>query len=86
VIRPRDQFGPWVPDLDRAELRARLRAMRALARVLCGPRATDLVRLLAQAEADATALEPALAALDRLPSSDRRHLLGSYAALHRPAA
>ena len=85
MIRPSDQFGPWAPGLDPAELRARLRAMRALARVLCGPRASDLCRLLAKAETDAAALEPALAALDRLPSNDRRHVLASYRALSRAA-
>ena len=85
MIRPCDQFGPWAANLDHAEQRARLRAMRALARVHCGPRGTDLVRLLAQAENDPAALEPALAALDRLPSNDRRHLLASYAALARAA-
>ncbi|MGH1592384.1 hypothetical protein ACRBEV_33235 (plasmid) [Methylobacterium phyllosphaerae] len=86
MIRPCDQFGPWAANLDTAERRARLRAMRALARVHCGPRAADLCRLLAQAEADPAALEPALAALDRLPSNDRRHVLASYAALSRSAA
>jgi hypothetical protein len=44
------------------------------------------VRLLAQAEADPAALEPALAALNRLASHDRRHVLASYAALSRSAA
>lgn len=86
MIRPCDQFGPWAPNLDMAEQRARLRAMRALARVHCGPRGADLARLLAQAETDPSALEPALVALDRLPSNDRRHVLASYAALNRPAA
>ena len=86
MIPARDQFGPWMPGLEAVEQRARLRAMRALARVLCGPRAADLVHLLAQAEADPTALEPALAALDRLASYDRRNVLASYAALNRPAA
>jgi hypothetical protein len=86
MIRPCDQFGPWAMGLDAAEQRARLRAMRALARVLCGPRGADLCRLLAQAETDPTTLEPALAALDRLPSNDRRHLLASYSALSRSAA
>lgn len=85
MIRPCDQFGPWAAGLDVAELRARLRAMRALARVHCGPRGADLVRLLAQAETDPTALEPALSALDRLPSNDRRHVLASYSALSRAA-
>lgn len=86
MIPARDQFGPWVPSLDGAERRARLRAMRALARVHCGPRAADLVRLLAQAEADPAALEPALLALNRLASHDRRHVLASYVALSRSAA
>lgn len=86
MIRPCDQFGPWAAGLDATEQRARLRAMRALARVHCGPRDADLVRLLAQAETDLTALEPALTALNRLPSNDRRHLLASYSALARPAA
>ena len=85
MIPPRDQFGPWASGIDTAERRARLRAMRALARVYCGPRAADLVRLLAQAEADPTALEPALVALDRLAATDRRHVLASYAALSRAA-
>lgn len=86
MIPPRDRFGPWAPGLDAPELRARLRAMRALARVHCGPRAADLVRQLAQAEADPAALEPALAALNRLASNDRRHILASYAALSCSAA
>ena len=85
MIAPADQFGPWAAGLDPAEQRARLRAMRALARVHCGPRAADLVRLLAQAETDPAALEPALAALDRLASNDRRHVLASYSALSRAA-
>lgn len=85
MIRPCDQFGPWAVDLDHAEQRARLRVMRALARVHCGPRGADLCRLLALAETDPAALEPALAALDRLPANDRRHLLASYSALARAA-
>lgn len=81
MIRPCDQFGPWAVDLDHAEQLARLRAMRALARVHCGPRGADLCRLLARAETDPAALDLALVALDRLPSNDRRHLLASYSAL-----
>ncbi|MCJ2023936.1 hypothetical protein [Methylobacterium sp. J-067] len=86
MIAPSDRFGPWASGLDAAERKARLRAMRALARVHCGPRAADLVRLLAQAEADPAALEPALAALDRLAANDLRHILASYSALSRSAA
>lgn len=86
MIRPLDQFGPWASGLNAAERKARLHAMRALARVHCGARAANLIPLLAQAEADPAALEPALAALDRLAANDRRHVLASYAALSRPAA
>ena len=86
MIRPCDQFGPWAANLDHAEQRARLRAMRALARVHCGPRSTDLVHLLAQAETDPAALEPALAALSGLEPLDERRVWASYAALNRPAA
>lgn len=50
MIRPRDQFGPWADGLDAAEQRARLRAMRALARVHCGPRGAEFCHWLARAE------------------------------------
>lgn len=80
-MAPSRQFGPWAPDLDPAEQRARLRALRAIARLLAGPRAADLVRLLARAEHDAEVLVPAAAALDRLEPLDRRKILGSYAGL-----
>nr|WP_042673953.1 hypothetical protein [Methylobacterium sp. B34] len=86
MIRPCDQFGPWADGLDAAEQRARLRAMRALARVQCGPRGAEFCHWLAEAEWDPAALEPALAALDRLPSNDRRRVLASYASLSRSAA
>lgn len=86
MIPPRDQFGPWAPDLDPGEQRARLRALRQTARLLAGPRAADLCRLLALAEADPGALEPACRALDALAATDRRQILASYAALNRPAA
>jgi hypothetical protein len=42
--------------------------------------------LLAQAETDPTALEPACHALDALTANDRRQIPASYAALNRPAA
>lgn len=81
-----DQWGPFRDGLDAGERLARLRSLRALARVHCGPRGADLVALLARAETDPAALEPALHALDRLAANDRRHILASYAALARPAA
>jgi hypothetical protein len=81
-----NSWGPFAPDLDEAERRARLRCLRGLARVLSGPRATEFCRHLAAAERDADALPLALAALDRLPSVDRRQIVGTYGAVHRPAA
>lgn len=83
-LAPARQFGPWALELDPAERLARLRSFRALARVLAGPRAGDLVALLAQAETDPAALVSAADALDRLPSVDMRRIVGSYAGLTRP--
>lgn len=80
-----DRWGPFADGLDTAEQRARLRALRALARVLCGPRGTELCRLLALAEDEPTALAPAVAALNDLPATDRRNLLASYAGMARAA-
>lgn len=85
MIPARDRWGPFAEGLDHAEQRARLRSLRALARVHCGPRASDLCRLLDRAERDPTALEPAANALNRLPAIDRRHVLASYARLIQPA-
>lgn len=85
TLAPRNRFGPWAHNLSPAEQRARLRAMRALAQVHCGPRANHLCTLLAEAEFDPGALMPALDALDHLAPVDRRHVLASYAKLHTPA-
>ena len=81
-----DQWGPFAPGLDAAEMRARLRSLRQTARLLIGPRGTALCRLLAEAEADPAALEAACRALDALAANDRRQILASYAALSRSAA
>jgi hypothetical protein len=85
VIRPADQFGPWAADLDAAERLARLRAFRQTARLLVGPRAASLCRLLAEAETNPTALEPACRALNALAATDQRQVLAAYAALARAA-
>ena len=85
MIPAADQWGPFAAGLDPAERRARLRSLRALARVHCGPRAAELCRLLACAEPDDTALEPASFALNRFASIDRRHVLASYARLSEAA-
>ena len=80
-----DRWGPFADGIDAAERRARLRALRQTARLLAGPRATALCQLLAQAETDPAALEPACRALDALAATDRRQILASYAALARAA-
>lgn len=81
-----DRWGPFAQGLDPAEQRARLRALRQTTRLLIGPRGADLCRLLADAETDPAALEPACRALDRLAATDRRQILASYGALARSAA
>ncbi|MCJ2097995.1 hypothetical protein [Methylobacterium sp. E-046] len=80
-----DRWGPFSQGLDPAEQRARLRALRQTARLLIGPRGTNLCRLLAEAETDPAALEPACRAVDALAATDRRQILASYAALARAA-
>ena len=85
MIAPVDQWGPFALDLDPAELRARLRALRQTARLLAGPRAADFCHLLSQAEKDPAALEPACRALNTLPASDRRQIWAAYAGLARAA-
>ena len=85
MIPASDRWGPFRPDIDEAERRACLRGLRATARLLVGPRAADLCRLLAQAETDPTALEPACCALGALAASDKRQIWAAYAALARAA-
>ena len=85
MIAAADAWGPFRPNLDEPERRACLRGLHATARLLAGPRAADLCRLLAQAERDPTALEPALAALNHLAANDRRQIWAAYAALARAA-
>jgi hypothetical protein len=83
-LAPSRRFGPWAADLDRGERVARLRSLRALARVLAGPRAAELCELLHQAETDDSVLPAAADALDALAPLDMRKVLASYAALARP--
>jgi hypothetical protein len=86
MIPASDRWGPFAPGLDAVELRARLRSLRQTARLLAGPRAADLCRLLAEAETDATALEPACRALNAMAASDKRQIWAAYAGLIRSAA
>jgi len=83
MIAAADRFGPWADGLDRAERLARLRAMRAIARLTLGPRGDAFADALRLAEADPQQLEPALRRLDALAALDRRSVLCSFAALHR---
>ena len=84
-MTPADQFGSWAPNLDTVERVARLRSMRAIVRLSCGPRGEAFADLLRRAERDPAALEPAAKALNRLAGLDRRHVLTCFAALHRTA-
>ena len=82
-IPPGDQWGPFAPDIDDAERLARLRSLRALALVHCGPHGAVLRAALRAAETKPAALAIALEAINSLPAVPRRHLLASYAALDR---
>ncbi|WP_288586495.1 hypothetical protein [uncultured Methylobacterium sp.] len=84
MIPAADQFGPWLPGLDRTEQVARLRALRAIVRLLTGSRGAELYQLLKAAETNPEALEPAAHALAHLEPLDRRQVLACFAALHRP--
>ncbi len=85
MIAAADAWGPFRPELDEAERRACLRALRQTARLLAGPRAADLCRLLAAAETDPASLEPACRALNAMTANDKRAIWASYAALARAA-
>lgn len=85
MIAPADAWGPFAPNLDTAEQRARLRSLRSIAHLTLGPRGTVLTSYLRRAETDPAALEPAVDALNRLASIDRRHVLATFATIHRPA-
>lgn len=81
-----DRWGPFASGLDPCERRARLRSLRAIARLHIGPRGAALDAALNAAESDEDQLPKALTALDRLASLDRRRVLASYAAFTAPAA
>ena len=85
MIARGDLWGPFRPNLDEAERRACLRALRQTARLLAGPRAAALCRLLALAETDPAALEPACHALNAMAATDKRAIWAAYAALARAA-
>jgi len=79
-----DEWGPFDPAIDDCERRARLRSLRAIARMLLGPRGDVLDRALRCAETGGVSTETLHGVLTRLPSLDFRGILASYAALTRP--
>ncbi|KQT58239.1 hypothetical protein ASG52_22595 [Methylobacterium sp. Leaf456] len=84
MIPAADRFGPRSDSIDAAEQLARLRSLRAIVRLTTGPRGDRLAEELHRAERDADRLPAALTALKGLAALDRRQVLSSYAALHRP--
>lgn len=80
-----DQWGPFACGLEPAERLARLRCLRTLAHMLCGPAGLALQASIRRAETEPTdaALYAVLTELDALPSIPRRHVLASYAAVSR---
>lgn len=83
-LPPGDRFGPWADDLSTAERRARLRCLRAIVHLCCGPRGEVLAERLRAAEFDGGALRESVEDLARLEPVDRRRVLATYARLHRP--
>lgn len=82
-LTPSRQFGPWALDLEPGERLARLRSLRAIVRLLTGPRGAALADLLLLSETDVSALPEAAAALDELTPLDLRRVLSTYAGLAR---
>lgn len=77
VIPAGDKWGAFAEEIDSAEQRARLQALGLWYGSTPPPRVADPCRLLAQAETDPAALEPASVALNRLAPADRRNVLAS---------
>lgn len=80
-------WGPFTPGLDWPERKARLRSLRALVRVLTGPRGKEAAYRLLVAEIsadDPEALDEAASAFDQLGTVDRRRVLASFIPLLVP--
>ncbi|SDO59195.1 hypothetical protein SAMN05216360_1298 [Methylobacterium phyllostachyos] len=86
MIASNEAWGPFRPDIDPGERKARLRCLRAIVHLSTGPRGQALAELLLQAERDDALLPPALAALSSLDAIDKRRVWASYLALNRSAA
>ncbi|UYW25695.1 hypothetical protein OKC48_20840 [Methylorubrum extorquens] len=85
MIAPGDRWGPFAADLEPGERLARLRALRAIVRLTCGPRGKRAEAALKAAETRPVADPVALVELLALEPVDRRRVLASYAALSRAA-
>lgn len=83
MIASGDAWGPFAADLEPAERLARLRALRAIVRLLCGPRGIRAEAALLAAETRPVADPVALVEVLALEPVDRRRVLASYAALAR---
>lgn len=84
MIPAADQWGPFALDLRPSERIARLRCLRAVVHLTCGPRGDDLSDRLRRAEMLSVSSESVLASLNALEPLDRRRVLASYAAINRP--
>ena len=71
-------WGPFTPNLEPGERKARLRSLRVSAGLLCAQRASALLAHLRSAEVDESAIVLASAEFDRLGSVDQRRVLSSY--------
>lgn len=80
-----DRWGPFSDAIDAAERVARLRSLRAIVHLTTGPRGDALAQALRRSEGDPDHLPAALGALAALAPIDRRHVLASFARLHRSA-
>lgn len=85
MIRASEAWGPFRPDIDPAERKARLRCLRAVVHLSTGPRGANLADLLRRAEQDAALLPSAVSALSGLDALDKRRVWASYLALNRPS-
>ncbi|WP_267359521.1 MULTISPECIES: hypothetical protein [unclassified Methylobacterium] len=83
MIPTTDRWGPFRSNLDEAGRRACLRGLRSTARLLAGPRAVELCRLLARFETDPASLKPASCTSNAVAANDRRKIWAAYAALAR---
>lgn len=77
------RFGPFAGGLAHVERVARLRSLRTVVQMHCGPRGDLAARALALAETSEEAGELAIGALERLEPLDRRRVLATYQRIAR---